>query len=85
MLTIPIQIISDTICIVKMTRANDERRSADMDFMEFNIGKNQAEEFAKAIFADIEAYVNEHLEEYEEFLKEYESEVKENGKVKKVS
>ena len=53
-----------------------------MDFMEFNIGKNQAEEFAKAIFADIETYVNEHLEEYEEFLKEYESEVKENGKVK---
>lgn len=46
-----------------------------MDFTEFNIGKNQAEEFAKAIFADIEAYVNEHLEEYEEFLKEYESEV----------
>lgn len=56
-----------------------------MDFTEFNIGKKQAEEFAKAIFADIETYVNEHLEEYEEFLKEYESEVKENGKVKKVS
>lgn len=55
-----------------------------MDFMEFNIGKNQAEEFAKAIVADIESFVNEHLEEYEEFLKEYESEVKENGKVKKV-
>ena len=56
-----------------------------MDFAEFNIGKKQAEEIAKAIFADIETYVNEHLDEFEEFLKEYEREVKENGKTKKVS
>ena len=68
-----------------MTKANDERRSANMDFKDFNIGKAQAQEFAKAIFADIEAFVNEHLEKYEDFLKEYESEVKENDKVKKVS
>lgn len=31
-----------------------------MDFTEFNIGKKQAEEFAKAIFADIESYVETH-------------------------
>lgn len=47
-----------------------------MDFTEFNIGKKQAEEFAKAIFADIENYVNEHLEEFEEFLANEESEAK---------
>lgn len=51
-----------------MTRANDERRSGDMDFTEFNIGKKQAEEFAKAIFADIESYVETHRQEYEKFL-----------------
>ena len=49
-----------------------------MDFHEDKIGKKQAEEFAKAIFADIETYVNEHLEEFEEFCLKEESEVKEN-------
>ncbi|WP_293969622.1 hypothetical protein [uncultured Ruminococcus sp.] len=39
-----------------------------MDFTEFNIGKKQAEEFAKAIFADIESYVETHRQEYEKFL-----------------
>lgn len=34
------------------------------------LGKKQAEEFAKAIFADIDAYVQAHQEEFEEFLKE---------------
>lgn len=56
-----------------------------MDFMEFNIGKNQAEEFAKAIFADIESFVNEHLEEFEEFCLKEESEAKEDEVNKKVS
>ena len=56
-----------------------------MDFEEFNIGKKQAEEFAKAIFADVEGYVNEHLEEFEEFCLKEESEVKENDVKKKVS
>ena len=42
-----------------------------MDFTEFKIGKSQAEEFAKTIFADIEPYVNEHLGEYEEFTFNY--------------
>ena len=57
---------------------------ANMDFHEYKIGKKQAEEFAKAIFADIETYVNEHLEEFEEFCLKEESEVKEND-VKKRS
>lgn len=39
-----------------------------MDYDEFYISKSQAKEFAKAIFADIEDYVNEHLEEYQQFL-----------------
>lgn len=56
-----------------------------MDFYEYKIGKKQAEEFAKAIFADIEDYVNEHLEEFEEFCLKEESEAKENGIKKKVS
>ncbi len=56
-----------------------------MDFHEYKIGKKQAEEFAKAIFADIETYVNEHLEEFEEFCLKEESEVKENDVKKKVS
>jgi len=55
-----------------------------MDFTDFNISKKQAEEFAKAIFADIENYVNEHLEEFEEFLKE-ERLAKENDSNKKAS
>lgn len=33
-----------------------------------NISQNQAKEFARAIFADISAYVEAHREEYEEFL-----------------
>ncbi len=56
-----------------------------MDFYEYKIGKKQAEEFAKAIFADIEDYVNEHLEEFEEFCLKEESEAKENEVNKKVS
>ena len=44
-----------------------------MDFSEFNISKNQVEEFAKAIFADIEDYVNEHLEDFQEFIQNEES------------
>lgn len=55
-----------------------------MDFYEYKIGKKQAEEFAKAIFADIEDYVNEHLEEFEEFCQKEESEANENGVKKKV-
>ncbi len=56
-----------------------------MDFYEYEIGKKQAEEFAKTIFADIEDYVNEHLEEFEEFCLKEESEAKENEVNKKVS
>ena len=56
-----------------------------MDFTDFNISNKQAEEFAKAIFADIENYVNEHLEEFEEFLKEEERLAKENDSNKKAS
>lgn len=54
-----------------------------MDFEEFNIGKKQAEEFAKAIFADIEDYVNEHLEEFEEFCLKEESEGDNNVRIKR--
>lgn len=39
-----------------------------MVYDEFYISKSQAQEFAKAIFADIEDYVNKHLEEYQQFL-----------------
>lgn len=34
------------------------------------IGKIQAQEFAKAIFADIDVYVQTHQEEFEKFLEE---------------
>lgn len=53
-----------------------------MDFYEYKIGKIQAEEFAKAIFADIEDYVNEHLEEFEEFCLKEEREVDNNVRIK---
>lgn len=36
---------------------------------EIRLSKKQAEEFAWSIFAEIEAYVNEHAEEYQEFLR----------------
>lgn len=52
-----------------------------MDYSDFKISSKQAKEFAIAIFADIEAYVNEHLEEYEEFLKNEEREVSKNDKL----
>lgn len=42
---------------------------------EIKLNKEQAQSIAFAIFADIEAYVNEHSDEFEEFLK---SEEKEN-------
>lgn len=35
-----------------------------------NISQNQANEFAKAILADINAYIESHQAEYEAFLKE---------------
>lgn len=34
------------------------------------LNKEQAQEFAKAIFADIADYVENHREEYEQFLAE---------------
>lgn len=40
-----------------------------MDFSNFKMSDKQVREFAKAIFADIESYVETHQEEYEEFLK----------------
>ena len=33
------------------------------------MSNKQVNEFAKAIFADIAAYIEEHQKEYEEFLK----------------
>ena len=56
-----------------------------MDFHEYKISKKQAEEFAKAIFASIEGYINEHLEEFEEFCLKEENEAKEDEVNKKVS
>lgn len=53
-----------------------------MDFYEYKIGKKQAEEFAKAIFADIEDYVNEHPEEFEEFCQKEEREGDNNVRIK---
>ena len=37
--------------------------------IEYNVSKQQAQEIAKFIFADIEAYVNSHPNEYADFLK----------------
>ena len=39
------------------------------------LNEKQACEFARAIFADIDDYVNDHLREFEEFLKFEEGEV----------
>ncbi len=36
--------------------------------VDVKINKKQAQEFAKTIFADIESYINEHLDEYKAFL-----------------
>lgn len=36
----------------------------------FYIGQKQAQAFASAIFADIDAYVQAHQDEFEHFLKE---------------
>lgn len=33
------------------------------------MSEKQVQEFAKSIFADIAAYIEEHKKEYEEFLK----------------
>ena len=38
-----------------------------MEFIKIN--SEQAKEFAWAIFSEIEIYVNEHADEFEEFLK----------------
>ena len=40
-----------------------------MDYSNFRMSEKQVQEFAKAVFADIAAYVEEHQKEYEEFLK----------------
>lgn len=37
--------------------------------IEYIVSKQQAQEIAKFIFADIEAYVNSHPNEYADFLK----------------
>ncbi len=39
-----------------------------MDYTNFKMSNKQINDFAKAIFADIQAYVEEHKKEYEEFL-----------------
>lgn len=39
-----------------------------MDYSNFVISDKQAKEFAKAIFADIQSYIETHQEEYEVFL-----------------
>lgn len=41
-----------------------------MSMKAVNISQKQANEFAKAILADINAYIESHREEYEAFLKE---------------
>lgn len=48
-----------------------------MFFSNFQISSDQAKEIAKIIFADIESYVADHQEEFEEFLKNEEREVAE--------
>lgn len=45
-----------------------------------NISQNQAKEFAYAIFADIDAYVEAHKEEFEKFLRLEEAGIKEDDK-----
>ena len=41
-----------------------------MSMKAVNISQKQANEFAKAILADINAYIESHQAEYEAFLKE---------------
>lgn len=56
-----------------------------MDYSSFKMSNKQVEEFARAIFADIETYVKAHKKEYEEFLKTEKSEVTKNYSVIKSS
>ncbi len=39
-----------------------------MDYTNFRMSEKQVQAFAKAIFADIDSYVDTHREEYEKFL-----------------
>lgn len=41
-----------------------------MKSVNVNISQTQAKEFARAILADIDAYIESHRTEYEAFLKE---------------
>ena len=45
-----------------------------------SISQAQAQDFAHAIFADIDAYVEAHRDEYEEFLRLEEKENRGNDK-----
>lgn len=45
------------------------------DLAEIVISKKQAQEFAKAIYSDIDDYVKSHQKEFEEFLREERKEV----------
>lgn len=60
--------LSKISLVVIEVRGTQKGGKASMEYDEFYISKLQAQEFAKAIFADIEDYVNEHLEEYQQFL-----------------
>lgn len=40
-----------------------------MDYYDIAISQEQARQMAKAIIADIEGYIEQHLSEYEAFLK----------------
>ena len=54
----------------------------------FHMNQTQARMFAKAIFADIEDYVEKHKKEYENFLREeqqFEDEEKIHKKKQKIS
>ena len=40
-----------------------------MDYSDFNISREQAQQIAFTIIADIEEYIEKHYKEYEMFLK----------------
>lgn len=57
------------MCIVKIFLIYYNLKGvASMDYTNFRMSEKQVQEFAKAIFADIESYVETHRQEYEKFL-----------------
>lgn len=57
--------------IVIRSARTKQLKSGD-DMVEVEIGKEQAQDFARVIFADILSYIQSHQDEFEAFMKERE-------------